>query len=186
MALADGNFLDSRKPLAAQFTVDGERLFVIGVHFDDKASDTPEFGATQPPVLNSASRRLAQARIVNGFVQQILACEAAAKVVVMGNPNDDLFSQATMALQGASLSSLMNLLPASARYSAVNAGNSRVTSQALVSQSLAMNAPAFDVVHVHAEFAGATVPNDPVVAKVALTDAPRFGLYLPMVAKIGG
>ena len=178
-----GIFLDSRKPLAAQFSVEGERLFVIGVHFDGKESDTPEFGATQPPILQSAARRAAQAQLVNDFVQQFLTCEPTAKIVVIGNPNDDLFSTPVTTLRGANLFSLMDLLPAGARYSRVGAGNSRVTAQALVSNALWTNVPRFDVVHVHAEFANSTVHDDPVVAKIALTEVPQGNLYLPLISR---
>ncbi len=178
------DFLDSRKSLAAQFSVAGERLFVIGVHFDGRESDAPDFGSTQQqPESFSASRRAVQADLVSEFVQQIMTCEPAAKVIVIGNPNDDLFSLPIAGLAGSSLFPLMDLLPASARYSSVRAGNSRVTTQALVSSALWTNAPRFDVVHVLAEFAGAAVHDDPVVAKIALTMAQQGSLYLPLVSR---
>lgn len=180
-----GDFLDGRKPLAAQFSVAGERLFVITVHFDGKENDTPEFGAEQPVSAYSATRRQAQAQLVHDFVAQILGCEPEAKVIVAGNPNDDLYTGAVAALEGASLFPLMDLLPANARFSSVRAGNSRVTTQMLVSSALWTNAPRFDVVHAQAEFAGTAVYDDPVVAKVALTRVPQGNLYLPLVSRVG-
>ena len=179
-----GDFLDGRKPLVAQFSVAGERLFVIAVHFDGKESDTPEYGAEQPVSAYSATRRQAQAQLVHDFVAQILDCEPEAKVVVAGNPNDDLYASSVGGLKGASLFPLMDLLPANARFSSVRAGNSRVTTQMLVSSALWMNAPRFDVVHVQAEFAGTAVHDDPVVAKVALTKVPQGSLYLPLVLRV--
>jgi CSLREA domain-containing protein len=177
-----GDFLDSRKPLAAEFGFDGATLFVIAVHFDDKTMDSPRYGAIQPPLLASATRRLAQAQIVQGFVQQILACEPAANVIVTGTPNDDRFSPALAALQGTTLTNLMALLPADAAYSEVSAGVSRVAGQALVSPALWDHRPAFDVVHLFAEFAGAPVAQDPTVARVAL-GAVGGTVYLPLVTK---
>lgn len=177
-----GNFLDSRKPLAAQFDVGEETLFVVAVRFDNRATDSPRFGAIQPPLLNSAARRLAQAQIVHDFVQQILACEPGAKVIVAGTPNDDPFSPAVAALQGTQLSSLLKLLPEDAAYSQVAAGISRVAGQMLVSAALWGGFPAFDVVHVQAEFADAPVSEDPTVARLTLADITAAA-YLPLVTR---
>ena len=42
-------------PLAAEFGFGGATLFVIAVHFDDKTTDSPRYGAIQPPLLASAA-----------------------------------------------------------------------------------------------------------------------------------
>ncbi|HHY58536.1 MAG TPA: S8 family serine peptidase [Chloroflexi bacterium] len=175
-------FLDSRKPLAAQFSIGEETLFVIAIRLDDRTLDSPRFGAIQPPLLNSAARRLAQAQIVHDFVQQILTCEPGAKVIVAGAPNGDLFSPAVAALQGTHLTSLLELLSEDAAYSQVAAGISRVAGQMLVSAALWGSFPAFDVVHVQAEFADAPVSEDPTVARITLADITAAA-YLPLVTR---
>jgi CSLREA domain-containing protein len=175
------SFMDGRKPLAAQFSFSGETLFVIAVYFDNKGMDSPRYGAIQPPLLNSAARRLAQAQVVHAFVQQLLACEPDAKVIVTGNPQDDLFAPALNVLQGTILTSLMNLLPSNAAYSEVDEGVSRVAGQSLVSDALWHNRPGFDVVHVRAEFAGA-VTQDPTVARISLLEIGNT-LYLPLAIR---
>jgi len=175
------SFMDGRKPLAAQFSFSGETLFVIAVYFNNKGMDSPRYGAIQPPLLNSAARRLAQAQVVHDFVQQLLACEPDAKVIVTGNPQDDLFAPALNVLQGTILTSLMNLLPSNAAYSEVDEGVSRVAGQSLVSDALWHNRPGFDVVHVRAEFAGA-VTQDPTVARISLMEIGNT-LYLPLAIR---
>ena len=70
-------FNASRKPLAGEFTFNGQKLFVIGNHFNSKGGDDPLFGRFQPPTLSSETQRNQQAQIVNNFVDSILAlnCE---------------------------------------------------------------------------------------------------------------
>src|SRR6185369_4286845 len=45
----DSAWTESRKPLVGEFTVNGQRLFVIGCHFASKRGDQPLFGRFQPP-----------------------------------------------------------------------------------------------------------------------------------------
>lgn len=182
IAATSADFLDSRKPLAAQFSFGGETLFVIAVHLDDRTTDSPRFGALQPPLLNSAARRLAQAQLVHNFVQQILSCEPGAKVIVAGSPNDDPFAPAVAALQGTELTSLLELLPTDAAYSEVSAGVSRVAGQMLVSAALWSSRPGFDVVHTLAEFANASIHQDPAVARITLAEITAAN-YLPLVTR---
>ena len=47
----------SRKPLAAEFTYNGHKLFVITNHFNSKGGDQGLFGPQQPPVLSSEVQR---------------------------------------------------------------------------------------------------------------------------------
>src|SRR4029077_7579691 len=82
----------SRKPLAGEFLVDGRTLFVIACHFVSQTGSTSLFGATQPPFDPGATQRLAQAQRVARFVGDILAIDAKARVVVLGDLNDDWFS----------------------------------------------------------------------------------------------
>src|SRR5437879_6483783 len=65
----------SRKPLAAEFLFDRQRLFVIANHFNSKGGDQPLTGRFQPPTRSSEVRRHQQATIEAGFVQQIRRSE---------------------------------------------------------------------------------------------------------------
>ena len=64
-------FVDSRKPLVAEFLYNGNKIFIINNHWNSKGGDTPLFGSTQPPRLISEIQRKTQARVVSDFVSQI-------------------------------------------------------------------------------------------------------------------
>jgi predicted extracellular nuclease len=161
-------FTASRKPLAGEFLFRGNRLFVIANHFNSKGGDQPLFGPTQPPVLSSEGQRNQQATIVRDFVQQILAIDAGANVVVLGDLNDFEFSTPLTILKSGSLTPLVETLPPAERYSYVFEGNSQSLDHIMVSNAL-LNAPAeYDVVHVNAEYANQTSDHDPEVARFFL------------------
>ncbi len=182
-------FADSRKPLAGEFVFNGKTIFVIGVHFSSKGGDDPLMGFAQPPILASEADRIAQAQVVNNFVDSILACNADANVLVAGDVNDFEFSPPVNALKGGVLNNLLDLLPANERYSYVFRGNSQVLDQILVSNNLfnAMS-PEYDVVHVNAEFA----PNiqvsdhDPSVARFTFSTNNSLYLSFDRSSTVGG
>jgi uncharacterized protein len=166
----NGAFGGSRKPLAGEFTFNGETLFVIGVHFNSKGGDEALFGRNQPPALNSARQRTEQAQAVNSFVDDLLACDPNANVIVLGDTNDFHFSAPIEALQGNELYNLMELLPENERYSYVYQGNSQVLDQMFVSEHVFDHMePEYDVVHVNAEFKHGEQVSDHDPAVVGLT-----------------
>ncbi len=73
------------------------------------------------------------------------------------------------------LTTLFDLLNPAERYSYVFDGNSQVLDQILVSTSLLKEGPAYDVVHVNAEFADQASDHDPSVMRVLLGDDWRRG-----------
>ena len=68
--------------------------------FDAKLGDDPLFGRYQPPSTSSATQRISQATLVHTFVNQILAVDSSADVVVLGDLNDFDFSTAISTLTG--------------------------------------------------------------------------------------
>jgi predicted extracellular nuclease len=162
-------FNNSRKPLAGEFRWEGRTLFVIANHLNSKGGDDPLFGRVQPPVRSSEVQRHAQANVVAGFVEQLLAAERRANVVVLGDLNDFEFSETLDILEGAGLTNLMETLPVWERYSYVFDGNSQTLDQILVSGSLTRPRPEYDSVHVNAEFADQASDHDPQVARLQVT-----------------
>lgn len=155
----------SRKPLVGEFTFRGEQVFVIGNHFNSKGGDQPTHGAFQPPKLGSETQRLTQAKEVHDFVAGLLAKDKKAKVVVLGDLNDYQFSKPVTTLtQGKILTDLMDALPKNERYSYVYDGNSQTLDHILVSP--AIKKPAYDVVHINAEFADQASDHDPQVVRI--------------------
>jgi predicted extracellular nuclease len=167
------SFDETRKSLVGEFVVRDRTVFVIVNHFSSKGDDQPLFGPAQPPIRFSEIARHGQAQVVNDFVDDILAQDDRAKVVVLGDINDFEFSETTEILEGGVLTSLVKTLPENERYSYVFEGNSQVLDQILISDRLLRLPfrPAYDVVHLNSEFADAIQASDHEPSVVAL----KFG-----------
>ncbi len=163
----------SRKPLAAEFLFNAQRLYVIANHFNSKGGDQPLTGRFQPPTRSSETQRHTQATVEAGFVQQIRAIDPSAKVVVLGDLNDFEFSETVSILEAAGLTDLYTTLPLPERYSYVFEGNSQTLDHILVSGSL-LGRSTLDVVHVNAEFADQASDHDPSVVTIRLNDPPTI------------
>ena len=163
----------TRKSLAGEFRMHGKKVFVIANHLSSKGGDQPLFGRFQPPTRSSEVRRWEQAKSVNGFVDQILAADPNANVIVLGDINDFEFSQTVAYLTDGVMTSLMETLPQAERYSYVFEGNSQVLDQIIVSNHLLANFGIdYDPVHVNAEFADQASDHDPQVARIDLRGRP--------------
>jgi predicted extracellular nuclease len=197
----DAAFNETRKSLAGEFRWRGEKLFVVANHFSSKGGDDPLFGRWQPPVrytefyfagggaADTDGWRWGQAQVVNDFVDDLLALDPDANVIVLGDMNDFQFSDTVRILTGtardvmertvestgepAVLTTLFDLLPADEQYSYIFDGNSQVLDQILVSGSILERDPVYDVVHVNADFADQVSDHDPSVMRVAFQ--PRRG-----------
>jgi predicted extracellular nuclease len=161
-------FNASRKPLAGEFTFNGHRLFAIANHFNSKGGDQPLFGRFQPPTLSSEAQRLLQAQTVNDFVDEIVALEPNAEVIVLGDFNDFEFSPPLMTLKGDVLNDLIETLPGPERYSYDFEGNSQTLDHTLVSDALLRGLFDYDVVHVNSEFAAQASDHEPQVVHQTL------------------
>ena len=170
----------TRKPLAGEFTWRGKTVFVIANHFSSKGGDEPLFGRFQPPDRASETKRAQQAASVNGFVEDLLASDPDANVVVVGDLNDYQFSATLDVLTdgGDDLADLINYLPPGKQYTYVFEGNSQVLDHILVSPALAPRAAPsraikpkrdYEVVHVNADFAGQVSDHDPQVVRLRPT-----------------
>jgi predicted extracellular nuclease len=175
----------SRKPLVGEFTYRGETVFVIVNHFNSKGGDDPLFGRFQPPTRVSEVQRHQQAQVVNDFVDSILAVDGAANIVVLGDINDFDFSDTVSILKGAVLHNLMDTLLQDQRYSYVFEGNSQVLDQILVSSGLDIAEPAYDPVHVNAEFFDQQSDHDPSVTLIDFDNVWTFSGFLPPVDNVG-
>jgi predicted extracellular nuclease len=173
-------FNGSRDPLIAKFLFNGEEITFINNHFSSKGGDNPLFGATQPPVLNSEPARVAQAQVVNDYVDGLLAADPNAPVVVLGDLNDFSWSNPLRTLDG-SLGGGTKILfdladetiadPAE-RYSYNFEGNSQELDHMYVSQGALDLLGGFDIVHVNAEFWDQASDHDPSVASLVVNRAP--------------
>ncbi|MFK0295905.1 endonuclease/exonuclease/phosphatase family protein [Streptomyces sp. NPDC090442] len=168
IAPADPAWKSSRKPLVGEFaprSQPGSRVFVIANHFNSKGGDQGLDSRFQPPARSSETQRTAQARLVNGFVRELLAKDPKAGVVVAGDLNDYQFSPALKALTaGGVLTDQVDKLPAAERYSYVYQGNSQVLDHLLTSRALTRTD--YDIVHINAEYADQASDHDPQVLRI--------------------
>ncbi|WP_030619157.1 endonuclease/exonuclease/phosphatase family protein [Streptomyces sclerotialus] len=156
---------DSRKPLAGQFSFRGEPVFVVANHFNSKGGDQGLDSRFQPPARTSETQRVAQAEAVRGFVQDVLAVDPKAAVIVAGDLNDYQFSPALKKLTaGGVLTDQVNRLPKAERYGYVYNGNSQALDHMLTSPALTRTD--YDIVHLNAEFADQASDHDPQVLRV--------------------
>jgi uncharacterized protein len=169
VAPQDPAFADTRKSLAGEFRLHGKKVFVVANHFSSKTADDPLFGRWQPPIRFSEEARHAQAQAINAFVDELVAANPQANVIVLGDINDFEFSRTVQLLEGGVLTTLMDRLPTAERYSYVFEGNSQVLDQILVSTTLLKSFSVdYDPVHVNAEFADQASDHDPQVARLDL------------------
>jgi hypothetical protein len=161
-------FNASRKPLVGEFLFNGNRVFVIGNHFNSKGGDQPLFGRFQPPTLTTEVQRNQQATIVKDFVQNILAVDPNANVIVAGDLNDFEFSNPLNILKSAKLNNPSETLPANERYTYNFDGNAQTLDYILSSNNLFNRIDGFDVVHINSEFADQVSDHDPLVARFNL------------------
>lgn len=163
----DGPFANTRKPLVGEFTFHGRTLFVIGTHLTSRQGSTALFGPRQPPAPGGQIKREQQAQIVADVVEQLLAEDPEALVVVAGDFNDFPFAAPLELLELAGLTNLMETLPEGERYTYLFEGNSQAIDHLLVSPALAerLVPGGFDVVHVNAEYREPASDHDPQVAR---------------------
>ena len=160
---------DSRKPLVGEFDFNGQDVFVIANHFDAKLGDQSQDGRFQFPAQSSAIQRAGQALSEHDFINQILAIDNKADVVVVGDLNDYQFSPALSVLTTGTadgsgtptLTDLITTLPANQQYTYDFDGVSEVLDHILVSG--AIHKFTYQVVHVNSEFANQVSDHDPQV-----------------------
>ena len=178
-------FTDSRLPLIADFTFNGEEVTVVNNHFSSKGGSRPLFGVNQPSVggesggngqenntINgSLDQRRAQAEAVKGFVDSVFATKLNPNVVVVGDLNEFEFISPLNILAGSNLTNLSNTLPENERYTYNFDGNSQSLDHILVSNNLSSSAQV-DIVHVNSEFvdnAQRASDHDPTLAALKIT-----------------
>jgi uncharacterized protein len=162
----------SRKPLVGEFTFNGSDVFVIANHFDAKLGDQSQDGRFQFPAQSSAVQRAGQALAEHNFVNQILAIDKKADVVVVGDLNDYQFSPALSVLKTGTadgsgkpnLTDLITTLPANQQYTYDFDGVSEVLDHILVSKGISKFT--YQVVHVNSEFANQVSDHDPQVVDI--------------------
>ena len=163
----DKAFLRTRRSLVAQFEFRGEKIFVIGNHFNSKLGDISLWGAQQPPVLKSDVRRTLLADRINDFVRVAEMRAPDAHILVAGDFNVLQNELSMRVLMGEQLSNLMtygDLVSEENRYTTNHNGNSQTLDYILVNKKFLQKNPRFEPVHINSDFMQRLSDHDPVIA----------------------
>ena len=171
---------ESRIPLAADFAFNGEVITVVNNHWASKGGSSPQFGTIQPLQNGSEDQRVLQAASVKGFVDGLLADDANANVIVMGDLNEFAWEDSLDIVTGRAegdqvLFDLFELSEpdATERYEYVFDGNHQILDHLLASQSLVQGGFAFDSLQVNSQFPSAQRNSDHDPAVATFTLAPE-------------
>lgn len=173
-------FKDTRKPIAAEFDFQGERVVLIGAHLNSKGGDGSLWGPTQPPVLGSVPERITLAQAINNFIDEGLAKNPDLNIVVAGDMNDFEFTPALETLKGGVLTNMVDKVPVEDRFSYFFQGNNQVLDHILVSNNL-VSATVADMIHINANFTesqGRASDHDPVLVQIDLKG--KVGVVTPI------
>ncbi|KAH9898687.1 DNase I-like protein [Xylariomycetidae sp. FL2044] len=168
----------SRKPLVAAWELvdgggGGATLFTVNVHFGSKGGSSSLHGDARPPVNGGVEDRQAQAELTASFIADILAEDASAKVVAVGDFNEYVFVSPVSTFLSASgmldLDEVVGIEPTE-RYSYLYDMNSQELDHMFVSPGLAETAPQFEHLHINTwvPYDDKTSDHDPSVAKFSL------------------
>ncbi|MBC6976092.1 chitobiase/beta-hexosaminidase C-terminal domain-containing protein [Bacillus sp. Xin] len=166
-------FESTRKPLAAEFTFQGQNIVVVSNHLNSKIGDATPFGKIQPLVLKSEEKRIQLAQEVNSFVKGIQKRDANAPVVVVGDMNDFEFSKPLQALKGDVMKDMLEMVAKENRYTYIHDGNAQVLDHILVTNNIAPHT-VVDPVHLNSNIMkehGRVSDHDPVLAQIDLKKA---------------
>jgi predicted extracellular nuclease len=158
--------LFSRPPLQVDLQVNGQEMTLFVNHFKSKREGETE----------TARRRLLQAQHVAALVDDLLADDADALVLVLGDLNDYELSAPLLALmENGRLSNTLAQIPQTERYSFNFSGVTQLLDAILVSPALVSNVDSVQIFHTNADFPdvlGQDVSPDHIVFRATDHDLP--------------
>lgn len=162
-------FKNTRKSIVAQFDFLGEKIFIIGNHFNSKLGDTSTWGARQPFYSYSDEERALLAATINEFVRIVELKEPNAHIAVMGDFNANYNERSMRTLEnGGDLVNMMfhpGLVHPNDRYSHNHNGSSSAIDFIFANRNFMKKNPAFEVLHINSDYMGRLSDHDPVVAR---------------------
>ncbi len=155
-----------RRSLAVELEIDGEPLFLAVNHWSSKWDDDRDFGAHQPPRKPTEAKRLAQAEMVRAWADEILALDAAARIVILGDLNEPQWAPGVSRLAEPPLENLVSRVPEQLRYSFNFEGASQLIDHVIVSPALAARAE-IEIPHIDSDCAEVrrVSDHDPIVVR---------------------
>ncbi len=164
-----------REPLVGKFDLGGTELVVLGNHFKSKGGDDPLFGARQPFERPTEVQRKAQARAVRRYVDEVLAQDPRALILVAGDFNDFPFSEPgegsdhPLGILEGEDPALVNLVASLASpYTFIFDGNAQVLDHLLTSPALGERVLGTEIVHGNADDPASASDHDPPLVRLRL------------------
>ncbi|WP_305986079.1 5'-nucleotidase C-terminal domain-containing protein [Roseibium sp. MMSF_3544] len=159
-------FDGTRDPLLGTFEFNGQEITLINNHFSSRFGSTPIFGGPQPFVQAGEDARELEAKTINEVVDALLAADANANVVVLGDLNTfDFTDELTEDLPGVGDEQVLTNLSVLAEdsYTFNFQGNSQALDHIFVTDGL-LDGAQVDVVHTNVDFTDPTSDHEPIVA----------------------
>lgn len=129
-----------RRSLAIELIFRRRPIYLIANHWTSKYEDDRDWGARQPPAKPTTAHRLAQAREIRAFTDELLAADPEARIVVAGDLNDHEWTEPIVEISRPPLINLTLAVPDEERYTFNFEGDSQVLDHFLVSPALARGA----------------------------------------------
>ncbi|MBD2699724.1 endonuclease/exonuclease/phosphatase family protein [Spirosoma sp. BT702] len=170
------DFTATRKPLVGELMFNGQPIYLIVNHFSSRGGSGALTQRFQPPTQEEQGRREEQAKVVNDFVDQLLAVNPNTNIIVAGDFNEFQFLPALQYLKGnvnggtAVLTNLIETLPVEERYTYNFDGNAQALDYILASNFMSVNG--YDAIHMNAEFLDQLSDHDPSVARFNFPPVP--------------
>lgn len=180
-----------RVPLVATFTFAGETFTIVNNHFDSKSGSSPLFGSTQPPNDGGLADRLAQAQLVNDFVDGFLALNPDANVLVLGDMNAFSFEEPLDDILEGADSVLTNLDflvgDLTDRFTFNFEGNAQALDHIFANLNvLADFGLELDFLHINSLFQSQASDHDPIILGLSLAQPiPAPAAFWLMLAGLG-
>ena len=168
-------FDDTRSPLVATWSFNGEEVTTINVHFTTRYGSDPLWGAVQEPYHAGTIMRTNQIAAVDEYIEAMLAADPDANVMLTGSFGGFTWEAAQRQLtDDGLLTNLTHSLDAGDRYTSIVDGNTQQLHHTLLSGGLLSRAE-YDIVHLNSEFAGLgrNSGHDPQVTRFYIPNAPE-------------
>jgi predicted extracellular nuclease len=163
-------FSNSRIPIVAQFTFEGQVINVIGVHLVSNNANSPLFGSQQPISQPDQGKRVSQAKWLTAFAHDLESKYPNSLILLAGDFNDTSDSMTLQTLQKSGFENLAQQIPVSERYSILFEGNAYLYDQILLKNNSAFIVTKASVVHLNTWLNDKqqTSDHDPFVADLTI------------------
>jgi len=176
--------LFDRPPLLAEVAITGTwgtayHLHIVINHWKSKAGDEKV----------NAVRRAKQAQHVAALVQELLAADAAAHVIVLGDLNDYYNSPPMEALRTGTQPPLVHayeFLPPLDRYTYIFNGAGQVLDHILLTANMTPTLASVDPIHINADFPAPATVNPTVTQRASDHDPVQIRIRPKGVGMLGG